>query len=61
MCACESINAWARAASAAGKTSWMTGLTLPPSSHGQTVRFSAAAIALLNATGRGRSVEPVMT
>ena len=47
MCRFDSISACARAASAAAKTSWITGLTWPDSSQGQTVCFSAAAIARL--------------
>jgi hypothetical protein len=43
-----------------GKTWWITGLTAPDSSQGHAVLRSDAAICALNATGRGRSVEPVI-
>ena len=60
MCWFDSMSACALAASAAGKTWWITGLTAPDSSQGHAVLRSASAIFALKATGRGRSVEPVI-
>src|SRR5690606_28755253 len=60
MCRFDSISAWASAASAAANVLWMTGRTRPAASRGHTCSRNARAMAPLNATGRGRSVEPVM-
>src|SRR5690606_1385912 len=55
-----SIMAWAADACSSGKVACTTGLMLPASSRGQACLRKDLAMAPLNSTGRGRSVEPVI-
>src|SRR5262249_27661640 len=60
MCMLDSMPRCAAAASRSGNVAWMTGLTAPDSMSGQRCSWTARAIAPLSATGRARSVEPVI-
>ena len=59
-CALDSISSCARAASASGNVAWITGLMRPASMSGQIFSSRSRATSPLKATGRGRSVPPVI-
>ena len=60
MWALDSITRCASAALRSGNVAWTIGFTAPDSSSGHTCCRSSAAMAPLSATGRARSVEPVI-